>query len=76
MIQAVDINQSYSPVAHSDYLRINITITDIHIQTSRIWDVRNDFQNKHFHINKIVCVSLPPYDMDWSEHYLPDFLLN
>ena len=75
-IQVVDINHPYSTVTHYDYLRINITIMDIHILTARIWDVRNDFQNKHFHINKIVCVSLPPYNMEWFEQYLPNFLLN
>ena len=76
MIQVVDINQSYSPVSHAEYLIINITITDIHRLTAMIWDVSNDFQNNHFPINEIVCVSLPPYNMDWFEQYYPNFLLN
>ena len=74
--QVVDINQSYIPVAHYDYLRINITITVSLMLTSGIWDVSNDFQNKHFPINEIVCVSIPPYNMDWFEQYYPNFLLN
>ena len=64
MIQVVDINQYYSPVAHYDYLIINMTITDIHRLTARIWDVSNDFQNKYFPIIEIVCFNLPPYNMD------------
>ena len=76
MVQVVDINQSYIPVTHAEYLRINITIKDIHILTAIIWYVSNDFQNKNFPINKIVCVSLPPYNMDWFEQYYPKFLLN
>ena len=76
MIQVVDINQSYSPVAYFDYLRINITNTDIHRLTASIWDVSNYLQNNHFPINEIVCVSLPPYNMDWFEKYYPNFLLN
>ena len=64
MIQVVDINQSYITVAHTEYLRINITIKDIHILTAIIWYVSNDIQNTHFPINEIVCVSQPPYNMD------------
>ena len=67
MIQVVDINQSYSPVSLAEYLRNNINITDIHRLTASIWDVSNDLQNKHFPLNEIVCVSLPPYKMDWFE---------
>ena len=67
MIKDVDIIQSYSPVSHAGYLRINITITYIHRLTASIWDVSNDLHNKHFSMNEIVCVSLPPYNMDWFE---------
>ena len=72
-IQVVDINHFYSPVANDEYLRINITITNIYRLTARIWDVSNDFQNKHFCINEKVCFSLPPYNMDWFEQYYPIF---
>ena len=76
MIQFIDIIQSYSPVSHYDYLRINITITYILRITARIWNVSNDFQNKHSPINEILCVSIPPYNMNYFEQYLPYFLLN
>ena len=76
MIQVVDINQSYSPVSHDENLRIHITITDISILTAMIWDISIDLHNKHFPINEILCVSLPPYNMDWFEQYYPNFLLN
>ena len=69
MIQVVDINQYYIPVAHDDHLRINITITDIHRLTARIWDVSNNLHNKHFPVNEIVCVSIPPYNMEYFEQY-------
>ena len=76
MIQVVGINQYYRPVAHYEKLRININITDIHRLTASIWGFSNDFQNKHFPINEIVCVSIPPYNMDLFEKYYPNFLLN
>ena len=70
-IKVVDIDQSYIKVAYADYFRINITIKDTHRLNSSIWDVSNDFQNKNFSINKIVCVSPPPYYLDWFEKYHP-----
>ena len=39
--------QSYSIVAHSDSLRINIAITDMHRLTASILDVMNEFHNKN-----------------------------
>ena len=52
LIQVVDIDQSYSSVAHGDYLRIKIIITNTHRLIYRIWDVSNDLQNNHFPIIK------------------------
>ena len=75
-IQVVDINHSYIPLAYADHLRINITIIYIHRLTDRFWDVSNDFQNKHFLINEIVCVSLPQYNMEWIEQYYPNFIIS
>ena len=42
----------------------------------RILDVSNSFQNKNVTMNEIVCVSPPPYYMDWFEKYPPNVPLN
>ena len=42
-IQGDDIYQSYSPVAHSESFRINISIVTMHRFPARIFDVRNAF---------------------------------
>ena len=68
-IQVVYIDQSYITVACAEYFRINITITDIHRLNSSIWDISNDFQNKHFPINERFCVIPPPYYLDCYEKY-------
>ena len=75
-IKGVDFYQSYSPVAHVDSLRINIYITSMHILTSRILDVSNKFQNENVPIHERVCVSPPPYYIDWFEISYPDVPLN
>ena len=73
-IKVIDFDQSYSPVVHADSLRINIDIGSMHRLTSRILDVSNEFQNKNVPINERVCVSPPPYYLDWLKYILPMFL--
>ena len=51
-IKYIDFDKSYSPVAHSDYLIINISIADMHILTVNILDVSNKFQNKKLPLMK------------------------
>ena len=56
--------QSYSPVAHSESIRINIAIASMHRLTARILDVSNAIQNTNVPIHEIVCVSPPTYYLD------------
>ena len=60
-IKGIDFDQSYSPVAHAESFRINITIASMHILTARILDVSNVFKNKIFTIHERVFASPPPY---------------
>ena len=66
-IKGIDFDQPYSPVAHDDSFRINITIESMHRPTARILYVSNEFQNKNVPIHERVCFSPPPYYMDWFE---------
>ena len=50
-IKGIGFDQSYSPVAHADSLRMNIAIASIHILTARILDVSHAFQNTNFPIH-------------------------
>ena len=75
-IQGINFFQSYSPVAHVDYSRINIDIADIHRLADRILDVINIFQNKNVPINEILCVSPPTYYLYWFERSYPNVPLN
>ena len=63
-------------MAHADSFRINIDIAYMHRLTARILDVSNAFQNKNVHIHEIVCVSPPPYYLDWFEKSYPNVPLN
>ena len=63
-------------MAHTDSFRTNIDIAAMNIITSRILDVSNAFQNKNVPIHKIVCVSPPPYYLDWFERSYPNVPLN
>ena len=63
-------------MAHADSFRINIAIASIHRLTARILDVSNAFQNTKFPINERVCVSTPPYYLDWFERSYPNVPLN
>ena len=63
----ISFDKSYSPVAHSDSFRINISIAAMNRLTARILDVSNAFQNKNVHIHERVCVSPPPYYLYWFE---------
>ena len=75
-IKGIDFDQSYSPVAHADSFRINIAIVSMHILTAIILDVSNAFQNKNVPIHESVCVSPPPYYLDWFERSYPNVPLN
>ena len=48
----------------------------MHIITARILDVRNEFQNTNVTIHERVCVSPPPYYLDWFERSYPNVPLN
>ena len=63
-------------MAHADSLIINIATMAMHRLTARILDVSNVFQNTHVSINEIVCVSSPPYYLDWFERSYPNVPLN
>ena len=64
-IKGIDFDISYSPVAHFDSFRINISIAAMHRLTARILDVSNAFQNTNFPTHERVCVSTLPYYIYW-----------
>ena len=57
--------QYYSPVAHTDSFRINISITAMHRLAATILYVSNAFHNKNVPNNEIFFVSPPPYYIYW-----------
>ena len=61
---------------HDDSFIINIAIAYIHRLTASILDVIHSFQNTNFPIREIVCVSPPPYYLDWFERSYPNVPLN
>ena len=63
-------------MAHADSFRINTDITSMHRLTGSILDVSNAFQNTNVPIHEIVCVSPPPYCLDWFERSYPNVPLN
>ena len=63
-------------MAHDGSFRINIAISYMHRLTSRILDVSNVFQNTNVTIHERVCVSTPPYYIDWFEISYPNVPLN
>ena len=63
-------------MAHADSFRINIAIASMHRLTARILDVSNAFQNKNVPIHERVCVSPPPYYLDWFEISYPNVPIN
>ena len=75
-IQGTDFDQSYMPVDHANYFRINIYIMDIHRLTARIFDVSNGFQNINITIYKRVCVIPLPNYLYWFEKSDPNVPLN
>ena len=75
-IKGIGFDKSYSPVANSDSLRINIAIMAMHRLTARILDVSNSFQNKNVPIHEIVCVIEPPYYLYCFEISYPNVPLN
>ena len=75
-IQDINFDKSYSPVVHYDPSKINIAIVSMHIIIAMILDVINLFQNKNVPINEIVCVSPPPYYLDWFEKAYPNVTFN
>ena len=48
----------------------------MHRLTAIILDVSNAFQNTNVPIHERVCVSPPPYYLDWFERYYPNVPLN
>ena len=66
-MQGIDFDHYYSPVAHPDSFRINISIVDMHRLTVRILDVSNASNNTSVHIHERVCVVQPPYYIDCFE---------
>ena len=75
-IKGVDFDKSYSPVAHSESFRINISVEYIHRLTARISDVSNAFQNTNVPIHDRFCVSPPPYYFYWFEISYPNVPLS
>ena len=75
-IKGIDFDQLESLVAHAELFRINIAIASMHILTARILDISNTFQNTNVPINERVCVSPPPYYIDWFERSYPNVPLN
>ena len=75
-IHGIDFDPDYSPVTHADQLRVKISIVSINMLTAMILDVSNASKNKSFTINEIVCVSPPPYCLDWFEISYPNVPLN
>ena len=75
-IKGIYFDHLYSPVAHDDSFRINISITYMHRLTASILDISNAFQNKNVPISERVCASPPPYYLEWSEQCYPNVPLN
>ena len=75
-MKGIGFDQSYSPVARADSFRINIAIASMHRLKARILDVSISFQNKKNPINERVCVSPPPYYLDWFERSYPNVPIN
>ena len=75
-IKCIGFYQSYSSVAHANSFRINIAIADMHRLTARILYVSYAFRNTTSPVNKRVCVSPPPYYLDWFERSYPNNPLN
>ena len=48
----------------------------MHIITTIILNVSNAFQNTNVPINERVCVSSPPYYLDWFERSYPNVPIN
>ena len=48
----------------------------MHRLTARILDISNACQNTNVPIHEIVCVSQPPYYLDWFERSDPNVPLN
>ena len=63
-------------MAHADSFRINIAIAYMDGLNVSIFDVSNAIQNTNVPIHLIVCVSPPPYYLDWFEISYPNVSLN
>ena len=68
-IKGIGFDISYSPVAHAESFRINVSIEDMHRLTAVILDVSNAFQNTNVLIHERVYVIPTPYYIDWFEIY-------
>ena len=63
-------------MAHANSFRIKIDNAAVHILTTSILGVSNEFQNPNVPIHERVCVSPPPYYIDWFEISYPNLPLN
>ena len=63
-------------MSYADSFRINITIAYMHRVTASILDDSNAFQNKNVPIHERVCVSPPPYYLEWFKRSYPNVPLN
>ena len=75
-IQGIDFYQYHITVANTESFRINIVIVAIHILTAITLDVFKSLHYTNFPTNERVCVSPPPYYLDWYEKYYPNVPLN
>ena len=75
-IEGIDFDQPYSPIAHADSFRINISIADMYRLTARILDVSNEFKNKFFPFHERGCVNPTHYYIDWFGISYPNVPLN
>jgi hypothetical protein len=72
----VDFQDSYSPVASIDSIRILLNIAASSRLIVSILDISNAFQNSYiFDASERVYLSLPPLYLDWFQKQWPDFKL-
>ena len=64
-VKGIEFDQSYIPVSHADSFIINIDIAAIHRLTASILYISNAFKNTNVPIHERVCISTPPYYLNW-----------
>ena len=60
-VQGIDFDHYYSPVAHAESFRINISVEAMHRFIGRVVYVSNSFHNTNVPVHGRVCVIPPPY---------------